>query len=148
MRYLLLLLGEVVLDLLLVEKLSTVFESEGQFLFEIVAVRLKLKSMLVLELAEGLSVLLLGLEKILIPLLIEFLILLNMGLLALLSLLSLIEDELLITTIIVLLLEFLNSVLGHLSLDILALTLASSSMFLEDLAVIEKFKQLDNSVPR
>jgi hypothetical protein len=146
--HLLLLLGEVILDLLLVKKLSTVFESEGQFLFEIVTVGLKLKSVFVLELAEGLTVLLLSLEKILIPLLIEFLILLNMSLLALLSLLSLIEDELLITTIIVLLLEFLNSVLGHLSLNILALTFASSSMLLEDLAVKEKFKQLDHFFPR
>ena len=38
MMYLLLLLGEVVLDLLLVKELSTVLESERQFLLEIVAV--------------------------------------------------------------------------------------------------------------
>ena len=107
---------------------------------------LKLKSVLVLELTEGLAILLLGLKKILIPLLVEFLILLYMSLLALLSLLSLVEDELLITAVIVLLLEFLNSVLSHLGLNILSLTLASSSMLFEDLAVIEKFKMLDQSV--
>ena len=104
--------------------------------------------MLVLELTEGLTILLLGLKKILIPLLVEFLILLNMSLLALLSLLSLVEDELLIAAVIVLLLEFLNSVLGHLSLNILAFALASSSMLLEDLAVIERFKQLDTIAQR
>jgi hypothetical protein len=137
------LLSEVVLDFLLVQKLSTVLESQRQFLLKIVAVRFKLKSVLVFELTEGLAILLLSLKKILIPLLIEFLILLNMSLLALFSLLSLVEDELLITAIIVLLLELFNSVFGHLSLNILALTLASGSMLFKDLAVIEKFEQLE-----
>ena len=99
--------------------------------------------MLVFELTESLTIILLGAEEIMIPLLIEFLVLLNMGLLALLSLLSLVEDELLITAVIVLLLEFLNSVLSHLGLNILALTLAGGSMLFEHLAVIEKFKQLE-----
>lgn len=62
--------------------------------------------MSVLELTKGLGILLLCLEEILIPLLVEFLILFDMGLLAVFSLLSLIEDELIVAALIVLYLQF------------------------------------------
>ena len=63
--------------------------------------------------------------------LVEFLVLLNVCLLTLLPLLRLIENEFLISTIVVLLLELGDSVLCHLSLDILAFALASVSMILK-----------------
>ena len=65
--------------------------------------------------------------------LVEFLVLLNVRLLTLLPLLRLIENEFLISTIVVLLLELGDSVLCHLSLDILAFALASVSMILKHL---------------
>lgn len=86
----------------------------------------------ILELAKGLSVLLLGMEKVLVPLLVELLVLLNMGLFALLSLLSLIEDQLFVTAIVVLMFQLGNSVLGHLSLHVLLLVLTGSSVVFED----------------
>jgi len=86
----------------------------------------------ILELSESLSVLLLGVEKILVPLLIELLVLLNMCLFTLLSLLSLVEDQLLVTAIVVLMLKLCDSVLGHLSLDIFLLMLTGSSVVLKD----------------
>jgi len=47
--------------------------------------------MLSLKLAKGLSILLLGLEEVVVPLLVELMILLDVGLLALLPLLGLVE---------------------------------------------------------
>ena len=88
--------------------------------------------MSILELSESLSVLLLGVEKILVPLLIELLVLLNMCLFTLLSLLSLVEDQLLVTAIVVLMLKLCDSVLGHLRLDIFLLMLTGSSVVLKD----------------
>ena len=74
--------------------------------------------------------------------LVEFLILLDVSLLALLSLLSLVEDKLIVPAVIVLLLELGNTVLGHLGLHILALALAGLSMLFEDLAVFLKRDKL------
>ena len=88
--------------------------------------------MSILELSKSLSVLLLGVEEILVPLLIEFLVLLNMCLLTLLSLLSLVENQFLVTAIVVLMLKLSDSVLGHLSLNILLLMLTGSSVILKN----------------
>ena len=55
-----------------------------------------------------------------------------MGLLTLLSLLCLIEDELLVTPVVVLMLQLCDPVLGHLSLHVLLLMLASPSVVLKD----------------
>ena len=71
---------------------------------------------------------------------VEFLVLLNMSLLAFLSLLSLIEYELLISAVIVLLFELGYSILGHLSLHILALSLTSISMIFQNFTVIFKVR--------
>ena len=51
------------------------------------------------------GVFLLSLEEILVPLLVEFLILFDVGLLAIFSLLGLVEDELVVAALIVLHLE-------------------------------------------
>jgi len=66
-------------------------------------------------------------------LLVEFLVLLNMRLLTLLPLLRLIENEFLISAIVVLLFELGDSILSHLCLDILAFALTSVSMILKHL---------------
>lgn len=96
--------------------------------------------MLVFEFTEGLAILLLSLEQVLIPLFVELLVLLDVGLLALLTLLSLVEDEFLVAAVIVLLLELFNTVLSHLSLNVFALTLTGGSMLLEHLAKVANSK--------
>jgi hypothetical protein len=73
------------------------------------------------------------LEKVFVPLLVEFLVLLDMRLLALLTLLSLVENELLISAIVVLLLELDDTVLGHLGLNIFTFALTCVSVIFEDL---------------
>lgn len=58
-----------------------------------------------------------------------------MSLFALFSLLLLIEDELLVPSLVVLVAELLDSVLGHFSLNVLAFLLACLSVLLEGLTV-------------
>ena len=87
--------------------------------------------MLALELTESLSVLLLSLEQVIVPLLIELVVLLDVSLLAFFSLLCLVEEQLVSFALVVLEFELGNPVLGHLSLDVLALDLAGVSVFLE-----------------
>ena len=89
----------------------------------------------ILKLSEGLGVFLLSLKEIIVPLLVELLVLLDMGLLALLSLLLLVEDELLVSSLVVLVSELGNPVLGHFSLDVLAFLLAGLPVLLQGLAV-------------
>ena len=103
-------------------------ELEWELLLKNLSVLLDFLGVPIFEGAKSLSILLLGLEKILIPLLIELLVLLNMCLFTLLSLLSLVENQLLVTAIIVLMLKLCNSVLGHLSLHIFLLMLTGSSV--------------------
>ena len=79
------------------------------------------------------GIFLLSLQEVIVPLLVKFLILLDMRLLALLSLLGLIEDKFLLLASVVLQLELSNPVLSHLCLDILALNLTGVSVLLEDL---------------
>lgn len=88
--------------------------------------------MSVLKLAKGLSVFLLGLEEIVVPLLVELLVLLDVRLLALLTLLRLLEDQLLSSSVVVLQLKLVDSVLSHFSFDVLALDLASLSVLLKN----------------
>ena len=134
-------LGQTVLNLLLVQQLSGELEGKWQLFLKGLSVLLDLKSVAVLEFGEGLAVLLLGLKKIFIPLLVEFLVLLNVSLLALLPLLSLVEHQLLQSAVIVLLLKLGNSVLGHLGFNILALALAGLSVIFEHSAKISLVKR-------
>jgi hypothetical protein len=69
------------------------------------SVLLQFESVSVLELTKSLGVFLLGLEEILVPLLVEFLILFDVGLLAIFSLLGLVEDELVVAALVILHLE-------------------------------------------
>lgn len=133
--YLLLLFGKIVLDLLHVQKLRAELESQWELITQDLSIALDLDGMSVFELTKSLGIFFLGLKQIFIPLLIEFLVLLDMSLFAFFSLLSLVENELLISSIVILLLEFLDSILGHLSLNIFAFSLTGVSMILEHLAV-------------
>ena len=133
MEYLLLLLGHTGLHLLLVKELAAVLELEWELLLKNLSVLLDFLGVSIFEGAKSLSILLLGLEEILIPLLVELLILLDMSLFALLLLLSLVEDELLELLLVILMLKFLQSLLGHLGLNVFALSLAIVSVLVENL---------------
>lgn len=126
-------LGHTGLHLLLVKELAAVLELEWELLLENLSVLLDFLGVSIFEGAKSLSILLLGLEEILIPLLVELLILLDMSLFALLLLLSLVEDELLELLLVILMLKFLQSLLGHLGLNVFALSLAIVSVLVENL---------------
>lgn len=135
-EHLLLLLGHTGLHLLLVKELATVLELERELLLENLSVLLDLLGVSILEGAKSLGVFLLGLEKILVPLLVELLVLLDMSLLALLLLLGLVEDQLLKLLLVVLMLELLQSLLSHLGLNVFALSLAIVSMLIKNLPTL------------
>ena len=128
------LLSETGLDSLLVEELSAELKGEGQLLLQLLPVSLQLHGVSLLKFSQSLGVLLLGLEEILVPLLVELLVLLDVGLLALLSLLGLVEHQLLVPPVVVLEPQLRDAVLGHLGLDVLALLLARLSMLFESFA--------------
>ena len=132
MRILIILLfGEISLYLLLVQKFRAIFESQWESFLEDLSVFLNLLSVSIFKLSEGLSIFLLGLQKILIPLLVEFLILLDVRLLTFLLLLSLIEYQLFRQSMVLLNLKFLDSFLCHLSLDIFTILFTCSLMLSE-----------------
>jgi hypothetical protein len=95
----------------------------------------ELLSVLSFKLAKCLGIFLLSLEKVVVPLLVEIVVLLDVCLLAFFSLLCLVKEKLVSFALIILEFELSNPVLGHLSLDVLALDLAGVPVFLEDLAV-------------
>jgi len=72
----------------------------------------------------------LGKLELVVPVLVEVLVLLDVSLLALLSLLLVHENQLLLSPVELLFLKFSNTVLGHLSLDVAAILLTEGTMFL------------------
>jgi len=131
-----LLLGKLSLNLLLVQKIGGVFESQWKGLVKDLSVVLNLLSVSILELSKSLRVLLLGLEEILVPLLVELLILLDVSLLAVLSLLSLLHHLGGLLSLVILDLELIDSVLSHLGLNVFSFHLTSESMLIKDLKEI------------
>lgn len=111
-------------------------ELERELLLKNLSVLLDFLGMSILEGAKSLGILLLGLEEILVPLLVELLILLDVGLFALLLLLSLVENELLKLLLVVLMLELLQSLLSHFGLNVFALSFTIVSVLVENLPVI------------
>jgi hypothetical protein len=97
-----LLLGKTSLDFLLIQQIGAVLETQGQLFFEISSVFLKLLSVAVLQLSQSLRIFPLSLQQVLVPLLVKVLVLLNMSLLALLPLLSLLENKLFILPLVIL----------------------------------------------
>ena len=134
----LLLLGQLLLDLLQVEQLSRLLESQGQPLLENLSVLLQVAHVALLKSADRLLVLLLNLRQRVVPALVEVLVLHEMGLLYLLALTCLIVDELLASAVEVLDLELLDAVLGHLSLHVLTLCLALLSVLFKDGTVLNE----------
>ena len=112
-------------------------ELEWKLFLENLSVLLDFLGVSILEGAKSLSILLLGLEQILVPLLVELLVLLDVSLLALLLLLGLVEDELLELLLVVLMLEFLQSLLSHLGLNVFALSLAIVSVLVKNLPILD-----------
>jgi hypothetical protein len=90
--------------------------------------------MLSLELTEGLGIFLLGLKKIVVPLLVKLVVLLDMSLFTLLSLLGLIKEQFISLSLVILILELSNSILGHFCLYVLAFNFTSVSVLLKNLA--------------
>jgi hypothetical protein len=124
----LLLAGKLLLDLLEVEEFGGLLEGEGQLLLEEAAVLLEVADVFVFERANRLLVLLLDLGERLVPPLVEVLILHQVRLLHFFPLSRLVIDQLLPPPREVLYLQFLNAVLGHLCLHILALHFALLSV--------------------
>lgn len=125
-----LLLGQVGLDLAQVQKLSREFEGQWKGLFKILSVLLQILGVTVLQLLDLHLVFLLGLLELHIVVLIEVLILLNVSLLDLFLTLLVRKDELLVLHVELLLFELLDTVLSHFSLNVSALFLALNSMLL------------------
>ena len=111
-----LLLGEVGLNLAQVEELGRKLEGQGEGLLEGGAVLLQLLSVPVLQLLNLLLVFLLGLLELHVVVLVEVLVLLDVGLLDFLLPLLVGEDNLLVLHVELLLLQLGDPVLGHLSL--------------------------------
>ena len=111
-----LLLGQVGLDLAQVQKLSREFEGQWKGLFKILSVLLQIFGVTVLQLLDLHLVFLLGLLELHIVVLIEVLILLNVSLLDLFLSLLVRKDELLVLHVELLLFELLDTVLSHFSL--------------------------------
>jgi len=124
---------QILLNLLQVQELGAELESQRQLVSKNLPVALNLSCVTFLKFGKCLGIFLLGLEEVFVPLLVEFLVLLDMCLLALLTLLRLVEDELLVPAIVVLLLELNDPVLGHLSLNILSFAFTCVSVIFEDL---------------
>lgn len=141
---LLLLLGQAGLDALQVQQFRAELERQRQLLLEHLPVGLDLLRVAVLQLSKSLGVLLLGLQEILVPLRVELLILLDVGLLAFLSLLGLLEDKFFVSSLIVLVLELGNSVFGHFSLDVLALDLTRLSVLFQHLTTRPKIFKINS----
>jgi hypothetical protein len=87
----------------------------------------------ILKSTESLGVLLLSLEQILVPLLVELLVLLDVSLLAFLLLLRLVENQFLTFLLIILLFELFQPLLSHFGLHILAFGFTVVSMLVQNL---------------
>ena len=94
----------------------------------------------IFKLTQGLCIFFLSLKKILVPLWIKLLILLNMSLFTLFPLLSLIENQFFVFSLLILLFQIRNSVFRHLSFDIFTFFLAGMSVLFKYLTIIIKMK--------
>jgi hypothetical protein len=125
-----LLFREVGLDLPQVKELSTLLVHIGQLGLESLPVLFQLMRMLVFEGEHLVLVLLLRVLELLVPVFVKLLVLLDVRLLALLTLLLVHEDHLFHLARILLLLQLSNTVLRHFGLHVAALQFAGASMLL------------------
>lgn len=127
----LLLAGELPLDLSQIEQLSGVLESQRQPLLQQLSVLFQVTNVSVLESTSGLLILLLNLCESLVPSFVEVLILHEVRLLHLLAFAGLLVNKLLAAACEVLDFKFLNAVLGHLSFYVFAFHLALLAVLLQ-----------------
>lgn len=125
-----LLLGQIGLDLAQVEKLRGELECDGQLLLQRETVLFKGFGVCLLEAFNLALILLLGLLQFKIPMGIKVLILLKMGILDFLLSLLVGEHQGLHLNVELLLFQLGHSILGHLSLNIFTVVLALESMLL------------------
>jgi len=125
-----LLSGHFLLNLAQVKQLGGALVQRGQFGLQLLSVLLKLLGMSFFESKNLVLVISLGKLELVVPVLVEVLVLLDVSLLALLSLLLVHENQLLLSPVELLFLKFSNTVLGHLSLDVAAILLTEGTMFL------------------
>ena len=111
-----LLLGQVSLNLALVQKLRREFEYKGQCLLKLLAILLQLLCVSNFELFNLDLVLLLGLRQHSVPMLVELLVLLDVCRLDVLLTTLVSKDHLLVVHVELLLLELSDSILSHFSL--------------------------------
>jgi hypothetical protein len=90
---------------------------------------LKLLSVSLFESEDLVLVISLSLLELVVPMLVEVLVLLDVGLFALLSLLLVHEDEFFLCSVELLFLELGDSVLGHLCLNVTALLFTGGTVF-------------------
>jgi hypothetical protein len=125
-----LLLGHLVLDLSQVEQLSGLLVLCWQGGLQVLTVVLQVLGVLFLHGENLVLVVLLSLLELVVPVLIEVLVLLNVGLFAFFALLLVHEDQFLLLAVKVLLLKLSNAVLCHLGLDVATLAFASGAVLL------------------
>jgi hypothetical protein len=125
-----LLFGHLLLNLPQVKQFGRLLVQRGQLGLQDLSVLFKLGGVLLLQQQNFILVVTLGQLQFVVPVLVKVLVLLNVGLLALLSLLLVHENQLFLGPVELLLLQLGNAIFGHLSLDITALFLASRAMFL------------------
>ena len=113
-----LLLGQVCLNLAHVQKLSGEFECHWESLFKLSAILLELSCMVGLKLLNLGLVLLLSFRKDVVPMLIELLVLLDVSSLDLFLSLLMTEYQCLVLHVVLLFLQLKDAILGHLSLYI------------------------------
>ena len=125
-----LLLGHLVLDLSQVEQLSGLLVLCWQGGLQVLTVVFQVLGVLFLHGENLVLVVLLSLLELVVPVLIEVLVLLNVGLFAFFALLLVHEDQFLLLAVKVLLLKFSNAVLCHFGLDVATLAFASGAVLL------------------
>jgi hypothetical protein len=128
----LLLLREICLDLLLIQEHGAEFECERKLFLESLSIAFDLLGMSIFKFTKCLSILFLGLQEILVPLLVEFLILLDVSLLTFVFLLSLIAVKFTSGVLVILTLELGYSVFGHFGFHVFALLFALFLVLLEN----------------
>jgi hypothetical protein len=137
-----LLLREVGLDLLQVEELGTLLVHIGQLGLESLPVLFQLMRVLIFEGEHFILVLLLRVLELLVPVFVKLLVLLDVRLLALLTLLLVHEDHLFHLASVLLLLQLSNAVLRHFGLHVAALQLAGASVLLHRSAVKKELRPI------
>ena len=118
--FVVLLLGEVLLDLSEIEEFGRKFECERQFLLQFTPVLLKIFSVSIFELNNLILVVFLSFLQNVVPMRVKFLILFDMSLLDFFLSLLVRKEQLLVRHVVLLLAQLHNSVLGHFSLHIVA----------------------------